>query len=528
MRGSTNAGSASPEISAQRDELRREYASLTVNEALRHQTARIEALAEQEPWIARLQAEIGELRAEIDKLEAESDAEIRRLGFTDSPAALPTLASGELRLLRPPARTLDESLGRMKQAKQEAATARADAESLDRQMQSALAALGESNLAQARERKTDAVVQFRRRSLCDEQIEQQTAYRTELDERCRRLVDRQLLPAGVLIGLGGVFVVGVMLLLTGLFMPASFVGTAGWTLAVLGLVGGGAAALGKVMLERSNAHQLDACRKQIELLREQIRQAREERDALEARLPGEGPIASRLQAAERELAAVEELAPLDSRREAARAEAEAVSRRAAEAREAVKAARRRCARPLPRQDCPRSMSPKQLRVLAHNGGRIADMQRRLNDRREELLRRRRELDSLSARIAQLAADAGLTSPLPLGVGPGMREASANSPLPLGEGLGVRAAGSGQWPAVRSQFENANPQSPMSGPLAVSPHPNPLPKGEGTFGFRSDRATPRWRRPPPGSRPRSPAARPFAAWPARIAPPRQKAKSRSAG
>ncbi len=91
------------QISAQRDDLRREYASLTVNEALRHQTARIEALAEQEPWIARLQAEIGELTAEIDKLGAESDAEVRRLGFTGPPAALPMLASGELRLLRPPA-----------------------------------------------------------------------------------------------------------------------------------------------------------------------------------------------------------------------------------------------------------------------------------------------------------------------------------------------------------------------------------------------------------------------------------------
>ena len=50
---------------------------------------------------------------------------------------------------------------------------------------------------------------------------------------------RQLLPVWRTGGLGGVFVLGVVLLLAGLFMPASITGSLGWALALLGLVGSG-------------------------------------------------------------------------------------------------------------------------------------------------------------------------------------------------------------------------------------------------------------------------------------------------
>ncbi len=393
-------------IARQRKELRREFASLAINEALRRQTARIEAIVEQEPWIARLQSEIGELEAEIGKLEPELTTEAAQLGLSNVPVALPSPSSGELRSLRTPARALRESLGRLNEAKQEAESARSAIESLGRQIQSSLTALGEHDLTAALERAEGAVSQSRRRAQIDERIEQQIRYQTELEDRSRMLVDRQLLPAWVLIGLGAMFVVGVVLLLTGLFMPESVVGTAGWTLAILGLAGSGAAAFAKVMLERSNVHQLDACRKQLELVREQIRQANEERDLLDARMPGEGPVSSRLQSAQRELAALEELSPLDLRRGVARQEAEAASRRAVEAREVVESARRRWRAALAAAGMPEDMSPKQLQRLTRHGDRIVDMQRRLNERREELLRRRREMESLAARIAQLTADAG--------------------------------------------------------------------------------------------------------------------------
>ena len=56
----------------------------------------------------------------------------------------------------------------------------------------------------------------------------------------------------------------------------------------------------------------------------------------------------------------------------------------------------------------------------------------------------------------------------------------NSSLPLREGAGARS--SGQWSVVSGQRETAvsNLQSPIANPGVSSPHPNPLPKGEGTI------------------------------------------------
>ena len=230
----------------------------------------------------------------------------------------------------------------MAEADQAAAAANETAQSLAQQIESALAARGQSDLAAAMDRAGGLVSQFRRRVQLDERLDQLGRYQVELEERGRQLLDRQMLPVGVLVGLGAVFVVGVMLVLAGLLMPTSVTGSLGWALATLGLAGTGAAAVGKVLLERSNSRQLDGCQKQLGVLQLQVEQAKADREALDGQLPhGGGPIPSRLQAAERELAALEELTPLDTRRNAARQEAEAAARRAAGAKEELKAARRR-------------------------------------------------------------------------------------------------------------------------------------------------------------------------------------------
>jgi uncharacterized protein YhaN len=57
---------------------------------------------------------------------------------------------------------------------------------------------------------------------------------------------------------------------------------------------------------------------------------------------------------------------------------------------------------------PATVAPKQARRLIERAAWIAETQRRLAGRREELARRKAELDSLATRIAQIAADAGVT------------------------------------------------------------------------------------------------------------------------
>ncbi len=395
-------------LSETREGLRREFAGLAVNDALWRHTARIEAMKEQEPWIAQLGGEIAGLESEIGTLNTELAAEAERLGLGAEPAAIRSPSSKKLSSLRSPARLLREARGRLKEAKQTAAAAAAAADALAGQIQSALTARGQQELTAALDQAGSLVSQLRRREQLEGRLDQLARYQTELEDRSRGLLDRQLLPVGVLIGLGAVFVFGVMLILAGLLMPASVTGSIGWTLALLGLAGSGVAGFGKVMLERSNVHQLDGCRKQLDLLHSQVEQTKTDRDALDAQLPrGGGPIAARLQAAEKELAALEELTPLDARRTAARQEADATARRAAEAATAVRDARRRWREALAAAGLPETITPQQVRRLAAHGDRIAQSQRQLAARQEELLRRRHEMDSLVARVVQLAADAGV-------------------------------------------------------------------------------------------------------------------------
>ncbi len=148
-----------------------------------------------------------------------------------------------------------------------------------------------------------------------------TARESELEEQSHDHLERQMLPTWVLAGLGSLFVIGcalVLLFLVGLVLPGSLGDSLDW---LVGLVGVGAAAIAgltKFFMERSAEGRVDRCHQQLSLLSQQIEQAKAERDELDARLPrGGGPLAVRLQTAEKWLAELEELLPLESARESA-------------------------------------------------------------------------------------------------------------------------------------------------------------------------------------------------------------------
>lgn len=397
------------EARRQREQLRAEAAGLGLSEALCRQAARIESLQEQQPWIATLRDQIGKLETEIAELHSGLAAEREQLGLGDGPGPdpLPEISAGALVRLRPAARATKRCRRRLGEAEREAAAAGQDAETLSRQITAALAERGQRDLATAVDGAGNLVSQLRRSAQIDERLDQMTLYQRELEEQSRRLIDRQLLPVWVLLPLGAVFVLGVVLVMTGLFMPTSIVGSAGWALALLGLAGSGAAGFAKVMLERSNARQLETCRKQINMLQLQVQQAKEEREALDRQLPGGGgPVAGRLEAAERQLAALEELLPLDARRTAARQEARAAAGRVTQAQQDLGTARGRWREALAAAGLPEGLAPRQVRGLIQRCDQIGQIRRRLEDRREELDRRRRELDSMLGRITQLVSDTG--------------------------------------------------------------------------------------------------------------------------
>jgi uncharacterized protein YhaN len=432
-------------LDRQREELRREAGGLEVNAALARQAARIEALVEQEPWLGAVESQVAALEKELAGLAAKLAAEHQRLGLGQAAEgeSLARFSPRSLGRLRGPGRAMEKVSAQAQRAEREAAAAQETAAALARQLDAALASTScattmprmvpgdkqcgaeggprtallvpssgtpSSDLAAAIDHAGSVVAQLRRSVQLDERLEQMTGYQTELEEQSRHLLDRQLLPAWVLAGLGVVFVLGLVLLVAGVFMPASMTGSLGWALALVGLAGSGGAAAGKILLDRSSARQLDACQKQLHMLQLQLKQAEQDREVLQKQLSrGGGPIAARLTAAEQELTALEQLAPLEARRGAARQEAAAAGDRAAAARQQYRAARHRWRDALAAAGVPGGLTPRQVRRIARQSEQFHEIESRMAQCRDELAGRRREMEMLAGRVTQLAGECGLAS-----------------------------------------------------------------------------------------------------------------------
>ncbi|HVX14479.1 MAG TPA: AAA family ATPase [Pirellulales bacterium] len=402
------------EIVRSRRALRNEAAALDFNARLARHAPRIEALAEQEAWLTTLESQVEHLTAAIGTLEQELAEDRRVLGMggkTSShkqPSTNKPLSTGALiARLRPAARALTAPQGRLQTAQQEQAAATQRADALAAKIKQALGG-DKQELSPALEEAGNRVTQLRRRVQIDERLSQLSGHEAELAEQTRTLLERQLMPAWVLVALGAVFVLGVVLVLANMFLPLSLVGSAGWLLAAIGALGAAGAAGGKFLLDRSAANQLEASQKQAAILGSQVKQAKEEREALDRELPrGGGPLLTRLQTAEKELAALEELLGVDAERQAALASAEAAGRRAAAADNERREARRRWEQALAAAGLPKQLTPKQARQFATRHRQLADLELERDRRYDELQERQREFDMLAGRIKQLLADVGL-------------------------------------------------------------------------------------------------------------------------
>jgi uncharacterized protein YhaN len=397
-------------LGRQRRRLRAEAGGIEINEELCRQSARVEALREQENWLGTLESRCAELELETEKIHEDLAAEYERFGFSAATpqAVLPVLDHRKSRSLRKPLNTLRRERHELGEAQKAAATATAAALAAEDQIKAALASRGESELSAAIDSAGELVAQFRRRAQIDERFAQMEQYRAELDAQSRRLLGRQVMPAWTLVGLGAVFVVGVILLVAGLFASSSITGGFGWVLSTIGLLGLIAGVAAKFFIEHSNANQLDACQKQLNMLHLQLQEADQQRDQLDASLPAGGtPLQERLNSAQSDLAALEQLMPLDAQRQAALHEAEAARARAVRAEENISQSRRRWREALQAAGLPEKLSPKQVQMLSRRRGRLDELAGRLQRSREELKQRGDELRGISGRIYQLANDTGV-------------------------------------------------------------------------------------------------------------------------
>jgi uncharacterized protein YhaN len=400
------------QLKRERADLRAEAAEQPINRPLWAQAARIEALSELTPWIASLEDQVEKLQQEVTSLQGDCDAQYGPLDLPagTTPSQLAGLSQHTLSVLRGPARKLRDETQRLVEAQRERETSLKEAKRLAEDLELAVADRGHADLGEALESGGTRVSQLRRRLQLEERIDQLGRSRNDLEDESHELLERQVLPPWVLAGLGALFVVGVMLILTGLLggWLLSLAGGLGWTLALLGFGGMAVSIVAKLVLERSARANLEACHRQLEVIEKQIESAKRERDELDQELPrGGGQLDSRLQTAEAELKELEELLPLDVQRQAAQQHADSAELRVAQATEAAQASRQRWRAALRSVGLPETLSPKSLKQLAASTEQASHLRRRLEHRREELQQRERELLSLAGRIEQLFSDAGL-------------------------------------------------------------------------------------------------------------------------
>ncbi len=272
-------------------ELKQKIGRIEVHAELWGQRRAIESLVDQQARLIWLQA---------------------RSAGTPSPSPVPTPVS------QPQAAATDDGLAPelwslLQQQASDLESVRAECDRLEALVvespaESASTTPDDSNLQSELKRVGDCVTLLRRRVQLKQRLDKMVRHRKELQEETETLLEHQVLPNHVLAYLGIPFVVGVMLILGGLFWSTA--SKLGWPVALLGLAGWVAAVVIKIVLEKSSAQELEEAQEQLTALQRQIETARKEAAGIDEQLPTSSTtLDERLTQAEQQLEALERQLP---------------------------------------------------------------------------------------------------------------------------------------------------------------------------------------------------------------------------
>jgi uncharacterized protein YhaN len=395
-----------------RRELRSAIDRLPIKDALRRHAARIEVLTEQQPWIASIQRQLGRLSSEVEQLEQRFDADFGQLGrHFESGQPLPEISQQVIADLRPTARAMKTTRAAYQQAGRDVEQQQDAFEEAAERIDSALLTHNETDLNVALETTGNHVAELRRRMQLEERSKQLQHQEGELQQRGDDLFGHQVLSTRMVVGLGAIFVLGVVMVLAGIVgMIVPSLGLGGGLLGTfLGLLMCGSAVGGKVFLEHAASARLKDCHRQSEMLRTQIEQIESERKQL-----GAGTPAATLAEAEVQLQQVQQLVPLQSGRHAAESELATAKQQQQQAERRLTAAQDAWRRALENHHLPSELAPKHVRELASRGRQTRQLSEQLAERRAELVETRRQYESITGRLHQIAVQADIE---PVGVEP---------------------------------------------------------------------------------------------------------------
>lgn len=399
------------DLKHQAADVKQEIANLGINDSLWMQAPRVTAMVDNREWIEGLEKKTRLLTEDVAILEKKINAEYEETGLGQQRAAdLERFRTTTLARLSGPASALRAAERKLERAQLAAQYAEEEAKQAAKRMEAGFASQSTNgiDLASRLKQTQERVALLRRRVEVDEQLERLEEHARDLSLEGQSLVDQQAISGRALTYVGTIFIAGVTMALSGLFMPQLTNTSWGFAFMVFGVAMVIGSMVFKSMLERSAELRLNECEDRLEHLRPQIEKARQERDEIDRQLPGGGGIPLvRLQTAERELEQLQALAPLETTRDSAESRALAADSELQEATANAERCRERWLRTLRDARLPEKLRPHDIRRLNDSCHRLQEWQLQLERRRDELRDTQRSRDNFVDRMKTLLTDLGI-------------------------------------------------------------------------------------------------------------------------
>jgi len=400
-------------LRGQRKQLHQEADELGVNDILVRNGCRLDALAEQQEWIVSLERDTEQLEEDVERLDSRLASENRRLSklWSHDPDHTPELTEEMVTQLEPVAEAMHDAERAATRAKAQLDAKRGSELKYRTKIESAMAVGDKLGLPTDHKEAGDLVARLRRRLQIEQRVEQSRRHALELEQQGHDLLDRQVMPMDLFIGLclaavGSAVMFG--LFLWGQYYPNSSFGQFGGWAAAIGV--GGPLVLGfiKYFAEESAADQLDSTQRQMEIVEKQIADAQRDQQKLDAELPmTEGSVVLMLQKAERHLADLEKVLPVESQRRQADGEVASAESDYDSAKDNLAKALAAWQSGLRGLGLPDKITPDDLATMSTQYEQLAELRLKAENRRDEVERREREFAKVTQRIVSLAEEADL-------------------------------------------------------------------------------------------------------------------------
>ncbi len=393
-------------LKGQRQQLREDADRLDINRLLVKNACRINALGEQRDWLQSLERQIDDLETDASEFEQRLEHEQERLGRALGVAdreQLNVVSKADVESLQPHVKDLSAAQKRVEQAQQEVDALAESERSLKVKVESAIIGGESHGLPMDVREASDLVANLRSRLKVEQRIEQARNHEMDLEQQSHDLLDDQVIPLTTFNWmLAGVVLSGLMIG-TWWWYPNNPFGNASGILLLISCVMIGFSFVFKWFIEESAADKLDACQRQMDVVAQQIKEAEREKQKLDAGMPmTDGSVLLRLQAAERHLAELENVLPVEAQRKQAGHQVSTAESRLAEAKSNLEKVLKTWRSKLVSLGFSEKLDPQRFLTVTERYEALHDLEERAKLRREDASARQREHDTLTRRIKDLA------------------------------------------------------------------------------------------------------------------------------